>query len=301
MAVRLNPKTGQLESYNPKTEVMKPFAGTGGGGTSTPTKDSDSTADAGKPLIFTDEKTGRPSGMVTVDGKTYFGMSPDEVKSYTESVLPAAQTVGEFAQGNVNAPGLAEKQQKELEAIDALKGNEKPLTTAQRNAAAGKAVQESMAANLGISPELASAVTPLANLPITQQAIGIIATTGIAGVSLSTLFSPASGNIKQLQGDISNNVAESTRIARAATSKGANVKQAIKSLVALEESTRFKYNAAKQSLRESPKDVREGLDLQDEMSRNLRVMVENRQALERYAVTGDPKEVLLDLGTEEFQ
>jgi hypothetical protein len=193
---------------------------------------------------------------------------------------------------------LAEKQAEELAAIDALKVNQTPLTTAERNAAAGQAFKESIAANLGISSELASLVSPLSNVPIVQQAIGVIATTSIAGISLSTLFNPASGNIKNLQGDISDNVAEARRITMAATSKGANVQQAIQSLNLLEESTRFKYNAAEKSLSESPKDVREGLDLVDEMSRNLRSIVENRQALERYALTGDANAVLSYLGTD---
>jgi hypothetical protein len=187
---------------------------------------------------------------------------------------------------------LAAKQQQELQQIDLLKGNEKPLTTYERNVEAGIAMARSVQANLGVNnpnyPEYREGVGGAIN-----AAIGVVATTSLFGISLSTLFNPASGNIKQLQGDITNNVAESKRITTAAISKGANLQQALDSLIKLEESTRFKYNAAQVSLRESPKDVREGLDLQDEMSRNLRIMTENRQLLERYALTGDPKEVLL--------
>jgi anthranilate/para-aminobenzoate synthase component I len=47
------------------------------------------------------------------------------------------------------------------------------------------------------------------------------------------------------------------------------------------------------SLRNSPKDIREGLDLVDSMSRDLRNVIENRQALERYLLTRDPNEIML--------
>jgi hypothetical protein len=193
---------------------------------------------------------------------------------------------------------LAQQQQAELQQIDLLKNNEEPLTTYERNVQAGLALERSLASNLGIKiPDNLETPTGIGSL--IYAARGVLATTGIAGFSLSTLFNPASGNIKQLQGDISNNVAESKRITSVAISKGANLQQAIDSLNLLEQSTRFKYNAAQVSLRESPKDVREGLDLQDEMSRNLRMLVENRQLLERYALTGDPNEVLLWQGTQQ--
>ncbi|MFA5037482.1 MAG: hypothetical protein WC479_09950 [Candidatus Izemoplasmatales bacterium] len=193
---------------------------------------------------------------------------------------------------------LAAKQQAELQQIDLLKNNKEPLTTYERNVDAGLAFERSIASNLGIKiPDNLEAPTGVGSL--IYAARGVLATTGIAGFSLSTLFNPASGNIKQLQGDISNNVSESKRITSVAISKGANLQQAIDSLNILEQSTRFKYNAAQVSLRESPKDVREGLDLQDEMSRNLRMLVENRQLLERYALTGDPNEVLLWQGTQQ--
>lgn len=191
---------------------------------------------------------------------------------------------------------LAKKQAEELAAIDSLKNNQKELSTYERNVQAGIAFTKSLGANIGMevgetSPAMEGILSPL------YAATGLIATTGIQGISLSTLFSPASGNIKNLQGDVSDNVAEAKRIATAATSSGSNVQQAIQSLTLLEESTRFKYQAAEKSLSESPKDVREGLDLADEMSRNLRTIVEYRQALERYTLTGDRDAVLFYIGT----
>jgi len=193
---------------------------------------------------------------------------------------------------------LAQRQLAELQNVDLLKTNIKPLTTAERNVAAGKAFVESAAANIGaeVQPGRLERIENLPGGKTAMGALGFIATTNIAGISLSSLFNPASANIQNLQSDVSKNVAESTRIARAAGSKGADINQAIQSITKLEESTRFKYNAAAISLRESPKDVREGLDLQDDMSRDLRVIIENKQALERFRLTGDINQVL-SLGT----
>lgn len=297
MAKTINLKTKKIEEVDKKKELMKPFETP-----AEPQKTSTPSAPpknepSGKLLTYTDSGGKGLSGFETPSGKTYLGASPEQVQSaadaYAQKKVPV-QTMNEFQKENVDTGNLADKQLQELQAIDALKNNQQqPLSTYERNVQAGIAFEKSVQANLGIdNPNYPTPTTGLGGA--INAAVGVVATTNIAGVSLSSLFNPASGNIKQLQGDISDNVAESTRIMRAAGSKGADIQQAINSIRLLEDSTRFKYNAAEASLRESPKDVREGLDLVDEMSRNLRVITENRQALERYALTGNQKEVLAD-------
>jgi len=224
--------------------------------------------------------TSKTAGFMMIEGQ----------QALTEKNLAERAKVGEEA--------LAAKQAEELRLIDSLQNNKEPLSTYERNVQAGIALSKSIGSNLGMevgptNPNMEKGVQGAI-----YAATGVLATTSIAGVSLSTLFNPASGNIKNLQSDISNNVAEAKRIATAATSKGANIQQAIQSITKLEESTRFKYSAAEKSLSESPKDVREGLDLVDEMSMNLRTIIEYRQALERYSLTGDTNEVLFYLGTQ---
>jgi hypothetical protein len=192
---------------------------------------------------------------------------------------------------------LEKRQVEESQQLDALTTPTPPLSTLERNVEAGRAFGKSLGSNIGLGSDVGQPNDAIDRAVF--AAIGVVSTTGIAGVSISTLFSPASGNVKNLQGDINENVVESTRITRAALSKGANLQQAISSTKKLEDSIRFKYAAAEQSLKESPKDIREGLDLADDMSRDLRIAVENRQVLERYALTGDPTEALLLLGTVE--
>ena len=218
------------------------------------------------------------------------------IKEQIDKGVPPEAARRQFEAVQRQESELAVKQKQELQEIDLLKQNqEQPKTQLERNAAAGLAFVGSIESNLGIkNPIGADSVNPQA-FGISKQvagAIGVLSTTGIAGISLSTLFSPSSENIKNTQGDIQKNVAESTRILRAATSRGANIQQALKSQQLLEDSIRLKYIGAQQQLRISPKDIRGGLDLLDDMSRDLRIVVENRQALERFSLTGDPTEVL---------
>ena len=81
-----------------------------------------------------------------------------------------------------------------------------------------------------------------------------------------------------------------------ATSKGADVQEALKSLRKTEEKVRSRYNQAMQNLRQSPKDVREGLDFADDMLTDLTIVQGYRQQLERYALTLDPTEIMNTTG-----
>jgi hypothetical protein len=154
----------------------------------------------------------------------------------------------------------------------------------------GIAALEQTAGQAGIPPLGTAALT------ILGKGFG----TRIMGFSAGDLFSKSNqGNIKNIEGDVSDMLKESKRIATAATSKGADLQQAISSLNKIEEGITSRYADANMALQASPADVAEGLDFVDDLSYSLRAVTEQRQALERYALTGDPNEVLLLVGTEE--
>jgi len=218
----------------------------------------------------------------------------------------------EAAKSTLNPPSneeliLAQRQKEELQSISNLNTNKAPLSVVDRNAAAGIATINSIGANLGLNSNLdpnkineylkedfgSLSFIPKAGLSV----LGFASGTSIKGISISSLFSSEQASIDNLQGDINKNVQEARRISTAATSKGANVQEAIKSLNKLEESIQFKYDLANQALKNDPRDIKNGLDLMDDMSYSLTTVVEQRQALERYALTGDPNEVLSLVGT----
>jgi hypothetical protein len=197
---------------------------------------------------------------------------------------------------------LFEKQQQEIAAIDALKSNAPQLTVAQRNVESGKATMNALVQTLGIDQNKIDAANARRNDNVATNLgytfIGKVTTLGGRWGSLSNLFSKSNqGNIKNLQGDVSDMITEGTRISRAATSRGADVQTAINSLTKLEEGVRSRYADAITALSASPQDVAEGLDFADDISRDLRIITEQRQALERYQLTGDVNQVLLLVGS----
>lgn len=207
------------------------------------------------------------------------------------------------------AAALALRQQQESQAITALNTNAPQLSVKERNVQAGLATLSSISQTLGggvINPQGAQAVgaleqqygvPPVATAGLTV--LGKVTGTRIMGFSLSDLFSKSNqGNIKNLQGDASKMTSEARNIAIAATSKGANVQEAIVSLNQLEEAVRSRYADAQIALAASPADIAEGLSLSEDLSYNLRSIVEQRQALERYQLTGNKNEVLLMTGLE---
>jgi hypothetical protein len=219
----------------------------------------------------------------------------------TPTAQEAVNKLNRIPDPNVLTPeqqALAQQQTEELRKLDELKQNTPQLSTSQRNQAAGLSVISSLGdlagIDLGVNPtEDIKDLEHTSVIKAGMGALGVLATTGIKGVSLSSIFAPTSSNINNLERDASEMTAESKRIATAALSRGADVQQAIESQRLLEEGIRMRYQDAMMSLRNSPKDIREGLDLVDSMSRDLRNVIENRQALERYLLTRDPNEIML--------
>lgn len=206
-------------------------------------------------------------------------------------------------QSNVQAATeLQIKQQKEIQAIDALKSSKPQLTVVQRNVQSGIAAANAIGETFGQpAKDINTQDVPL--LPAVGLTIlGKLVSQEIAGFSISEIFSKSnSGNIKNSKDSAKAMVTESNKITRAATSKGADVQQAIKSATILEEGIRSRYEDALNSLRSAPKEVAEGLDLIDDMSRDLRIAVENKHMLQRYQLTGDPSEILHSLGDQAIQ
>jgi hypothetical protein len=218
----------------------------------------------------------------------------------------------------LNSPealALAQRQQAEGRAITEMNTPEAQLSVKERNVQAGLASLSSISQTLGLGGqtiplEVSQGIGTLeekgvpgataASMGLT--ALGKVVNVKIAGFSINDLFSKSNqGNIKNLQGDASKMTREVTRISRAATTKGANVQEAIISMNKLEEGVRSRYADAEMALTASPSDVAEGLSLSEDLSYNLRTIVEQRQALERYQLIGDPKEVLLMVGEAEAE
>lgn len=212
------------------------------------------------------------------------------------------RTVAEVQATKAEAERLGTAQLQEREDIkkESEAFNIPELTSVQKNTAAGQATLKAMGETLGIN--LGKTSLEKGEIPSGEPftaVLGFIGGTSIKGVSLGGLFtSSESATIDTLNSDISKNTAEARRISQAATSKGANVQEAIKSLRILEDSVRDKYNKAQKALMKSPKDIKNGLDLADDISYSLTSLMEQRQALERYKLTGNPSEVLLLVGTQ---
>lgn len=197
------------------------------------------------------------------------------------------------------------KQEAELKKIDEMKSLEPQLSIPERNTASGIAALDALIGTVGAEPsgikpgDIASNFKGGSAVETGLGVVGKIANINIPVIgSFNNMFAKTnSGNIKNLNADVGRNVAEATRITRAATSKGANIQNAIVSLNVLESSIRSKYADAQMALKVSPVDIAEGLDLADDMSFSLRAVTEQRQALERYQLTGDVNQVLLTVGT----
>lgn len=221
---------------------------------------------------------------------------------FSTQQIPLQQSQTALEQTQQQIDQLAGKQNVERQLsnaeIDRINAQRKDLTSSERLTAAGQATIGSIASGIfGATPknptggvDIAPGINQASELAL--KAVGAIAGTRIAGISISSLFDTG-GNVKELRGDVVDNVKESRRISIAATTKGADVQTAISENIKLEESIRAKFNAAMFSLRTSPGDIKDGLNLADEMSAALKTVQENRWALERFALTGDPSQMLL--------
>ena len=275
----------------------------------------------GKPIQVTqpeairDEETGKVTGVRLPNGKTMVGVGTKEAKAqaenYTEKrTLPTGAI-------EATAGGQARQQQIQLRALEQQQAgsnaqfnaqveaaNQPELTSSQRATASGISAAGAIAARLGLQqPVRANTPEELNAIPfttkVTLQALGTLTGTSFAGLSLSKLFD-TSGTLKNQKEDVSKNVAAARFITSQATSKGANIQDALHSLRQLEEGTNAKYNAAIISLRTSPAEIKNGEDLSEDINLNLGKIRAYKQSLERYAITGQKDLTLVSLEFEDM-
>ena len=233
--------------------------------------------------------------------KTKEQIQAEEAAKLTEAKKQLETQKAEELANTPESIALALKQQQEIQNIDLLKSNAPQPSVAQRNVQAGMAAVNAISQTFG--GEAKSLEEQQANIEqfgaaavpakILLTTLGKATSTKVVGFSISDLFSKSNqGNIKNLQGDASDMLAEAKRITTAATSKGSDVQQAINSLNLIEEGILSRYADAEIALSASPADIAEGLDLTEDLSFSLRAVTEQRQALERYQLTGDVNQVL---------
>ena len=207
------------------------------------------------------------------------------------------------------AQELQKKQSQEIAQLDALKNFEPQADALTRMARAGL-VPIAGAANI-IGKGLRSLGIPFkeqsvkrteealpgpAKLPAAVVGKAVNINVPLVGSIADVFYSTNRKNIGILQADAKDNLGEGARIFREAISQGGDVQQTINRLQKLEEGMRLKYSDAEKSLGASPEDLANGLDLYDDMSRDISVITSYRHILERYAITGDKGQALINLG-----
>jgi len=261
----------------------------------------------------------KKSGKVIVEeedkDKTLTEKTPEEAQALqTQKQKEAtAKIEAEKVQEKLKSPeaqALLIKQQEELNKVEAIRDLKPQLSVPERNVQAGVGAVNAISQTLGERAvplnkatqnmeEGNPLVTPIIKGGLTV--LGKAVSTKILGFSIEQIFSKSNhGNIKALQGDANKMVSEAKRITTAATSKGADVQRSIKSLRQIEEGIRARYLDAQISLSASPSDIAEGLNLEDDLSYSLRSVIEQRQALERYLITGDINQVLMYAPSEDI-
>lgn len=297
MAVRLT--KGGLQSYDQLATLKKKMGVPQPSTSQAPKQDTPDKA-GGQAYIKEREKRG---AVLVSQGYSQAGAlrkASEEISAGQEGAFQEQLTEQSLA-------GLEGQQVSELQKIDRLKSLQSQADTYTRLARAGytslgTAAKLVSGGLIGFNPE---GINAAVENPLTKAigaGVGSVASFEIAGFSLSALWSPASRNIKNLQGDVSSLVSESNSILSNALTRSPNrpsshLGQAIESSKIIEEAIRIRYADATQSLKESPQDIAAGMDLYDAMSRDLRIVTENRQMLERYRITGDPSEIINVLGT----
>jgi len=256
--------------------------------------------------VFTDVKTGQPSGF-EVGGKTYFGATPQEITQTEQNLQARAEPIKQLQainlqrQQEIAQQQLVQQQTGELEQFRGETAPQPADTITERNVRAGIAVYDALFSTLGLIDESqakskgvnVSKIDPISKGIFT--AVGKAATLGYGRVRISTLID-TSGNIRNLQSDAGeavrfSNAQLALALTRSETRPKANTDDAIANAQIAEEAIRIAYSQAQSSLKLSPGDIADGLDLTDAMRTDLGIAIQNRQMLERYRITQDPTEI----------
>ncbi len=235
----------------------------------------------------------RPKGVTLTPSQEF-----DAAEQERRIIMEGGRKVKNINPADIQA--LAERQAQPLD-LGVTMQPEVLKSQADRNAAAGVASYNAFLENFGLSKNVDPSKAVKGMNPFAKTlfgGIGLATATSIAGVSVSTLFSARQRNIDNLLSDVKQQKGELKDTARFATSKGADLGSAIAHVSLLEDSIRFKYNEAMMGLRANPRDIQSGLDMVEDMSRDLNYAKLTREALERFQLTGDPRETLFLVGTD---
>jgi len=218
----------------------------------------------------------------------------------TKRIAALAEEQGNLA--NVDRLGnLRDRQAEELRKVAALEDTSKPLGLRERQAAAGLATANVLGSMVPGVGDL-NAVDPNQQVkelnPLAKIGFQILGATSMVNKWIApSLYAPNAGLIKNLQDEATGAVQQSRQINIDVT-KGANLDEAIDRNIMLEENIRGKYDSAILALRQSPGDIIEGLEITDDLVRALDKVTRNRQVLERYQITRDKGELLLNAQQE---
>ena len=269
----------------------------------------------GSPEIIRNQETGKPSGVKLPDGREFLGISPKEIedlvanytgKRKTPEGAVEATAVREQAAQEEGLAKIQIQQEAELAKQQELIGLQPQADFLTRLSqagliaptAAGNYIAKQIGRIIGIEvgqktpEELAQTTTG----KILGAPVGFLTTFGVKGISLSTLFSGYSKNIDNLQKDSGALRESSAEILSDVISRKGGVDEGIDATARIETAILLRYADAQDSLRKSPQDIRDGLDLTDSIFKDLNRVTRRRQALERYAITNDPTEIISLLG-----
>ncbi len=220
-----------------------------------------------------------------------------EKADFQEKVKKAIEERKSSAGISPELQDLQTKQTEELQNLDIPPENP-PMSLRERQAAAGVGIGNALA---GMIPGLDKRNKPDPTQTALNagfigqsvyQAVGAVGTLGVGEYRISSLFAPNRGTITDLKGDIAADVTASNQVLRDAGTRGGNILQAIETQEKIEESIRAKYLQTMNTIRESPTDIINGMDIASEMKRDLIKVINNKQALQRYLITKDKNELL---------
>lgn len=239
------------------------------------------------------------------------GIITERLKSIPEFQELYASTSGEVAKAGKakeeEMSVLEEKQALEQQQLREELPSQEQLGIRERDIAAGASTIGAVFAALGIADERAMRVMTAEEMAgLSEKAknelinVGKIATFGFKGFSLSKLID-TSGNLGNMRGDARaalklSNAQLAYALTRSANRPRSNTQEALLNCIQQEEAIRMSYNQAITALSTSPEDVRDGLDLTEEMRTALGMAMQNRQMVERFALTNDPTELLGAIG-----
>jgi len=261
------------------------------------------------PQTFTDEH-GRTSGVELPDGRTFFGINPEQVQNVTDDFLKERTSPEGTSSINMTAEQRAKQLQLQeisrqtseqiTENVSGL-DNQPILSEEERNRKAGEALFAKVGGFAVGDSETGKALT---NYLLSSQVGGKFASvvgygtkfTGIdipgTGASINDLlFGDYEKTISSLQSDAGELETGSRTILMGVSGGVMDADIAIDAMNKLEEGTRQRYADAQLLLDENPDAIRQGIDTQESLITALNVIQSRKGMILKYKLTGDSTEI----------